>query len=148
MIPVKIFFFGLCVLAFSACKNETSHENVNKTQSIENDALGNTTNYKSSGNFKANEAAIEVESDSVNENWNLDDPERRDKLYARFNMSPDQINQYESSLKQWHADHEENAYALLEVDEKAEIEKNILKAILDDNQFEQYESWAARQNLR
>lgn len=117
----------------------------------ENKEITNTTNYKSTGNFDLNDSiAVENDkiSDSVNENWNLDNAKRKQHLYASFNMTQDQIQRYEKALQIWKESDHGDAYKLLSAGEKIKEEDKILKDILDDEQYKNYKDWANKNDLR
>lgn len=117
----------------------------------ENKEITNTTNYKSSGNFDiADSIAVGNDkiADSLNENWNLDNPKRKEHLYTSFNMTQDQIQRYEEALQDWKESEQEDAYKLLSAGAKIKQEDKILKNILDDSQYERYREWASRNDLR
>lgn len=86
---------------------------------------------------------------SIEENWNLDDPKRRESLYANFNMSDDQIQKYEKAIDLWKGSVQgEEAYELLSANEKIKKEDSILKSILNESQYERYKKWARANDLR
>ena len=117
----------------------------------ENEAITNTTNYKKTGNFGAlDEAGIANGkiADSLNENWNLDNPKRREALYSRFNMSQEQIERYENAIRAWKESQKDDAYKLLSANEKIKEENRILKTILDGDQYDQYRQWSKINDLR
>jgi hypothetical protein len=116
----------------------------------ENKEITNTTNYRETGNFDTmDETTLRNGiSDSLNENWNLDDPERQENLYSRFRMSQDQIQRYEKALKAWKDVEKGEAYKLLSANEKIKEEDRILKEILDASQYDQYQQWADANDLR
>lgn len=117
----------------------------------ENKEITNTTNYKSTGNFDiADSIAVGNDkiADSLNENWNLDSPKRKEHLYSSFNMTQDQIQRYEEALQKWKESETEDAYKLLSAGAKIKQEDKILKDILDDSQYTRYRKWASRNDLR
>lgn len=117
----------------------------------ENEEITNTTNYKNTGNFGVeDELRVDTDKvvDSLNENWNLDNPKRKETLYSRFNMTQDQIQQYESALQSWNESANDDAYKLLSAGAKIKKEDEILKKILNDAQYDEYQDWAKANDLR
>lgn len=149
----EILMFFLIILVTSCdfgTNNSPSHSTEGRTVS-ENEEITNTTNYKKTGNFDAlDEAGIANGriTDSLNENWNLDNPKRRETLYSRFNMSPEQIERYENALRTWRESQKDEAYKLLSANEKIKEENRILKTILDGDQYDQYRQWSKLNDLR
>lgn len=117
----------------------------------ENKEVTNTTNYKSTGNFDVTDSISvgnDKVADSLNENWNLDNPKRKEHLYSSFNMTQEQIQHYEKALQEWSESDKGDAYKLLSAGAKIKEEDKILKDILDKSQYEQYRKWASRNDLR
>jgi len=129
-------------LASLSCKNDSPKQSTETTTNPMNDEITNTTNYKESGNFDDDPYDIEKASDSVNENWNLNDPERQQKLYDEFNMTQSQIQKYESALKDWWNSDEDAPYEKISANERIKKEDEILKKILDESQYHRYKEWA------
>ena len=92
----------LMVLSIISCKNESSKNTEIETQNATNEELTNTTNYKeNNGNFNDETYDITRQTDSLNDNWNLNDPKRQKLLFSTFNMSQIQIQKYKIALKNW-----------------------------------------------
>ncbi|MCK0125068.1 hypothetical protein MWU76_11710 [Gelidibacter sp. F2691] len=149
----QLIFATLMTLVMSCDfgnNNSPNHSTEGRTVP-ENEEITNTTNYKKTGNFDAmDEVTIGNDkiTDSLNENWNLDNPKRRENLYARFNMSQDQINRYENAIREWKESQKNDAYKLLSANEKIKEENRILKNILNDSQYDQYKQWSKANDLR
>lgn len=117
----------------------------------ENKEITNTNNYKKSGNFEVsdeNQIGSDKVADTIIENWNLDNPKRKENLYSKFNMTQDQIQRYEKALQDWKESDTEDAYKLVSAGAKIKEEDRILKKILDDVQYKQYHDWAKTNDLR
>ncbi|MGC1633231.1 MAG: hypothetical protein WA749_14070, partial [Gelidibacter sp.] len=117
----------------------------------ENKEITNTNNYKKTGNFEAsdeNQVGSDKAADTLIENWNLDNPKRKENLFARFHMTQDQIQSYENALQAWKDSDRGDAYKLLSADAKIKEEDHILKKILDDSQYKDYREWAKANDLR
>lgn len=141
----------LVMTLLSSCdfgKNNSPDHSTEGRMVPENEEITNTTNYKKTGNFDTADDATNNGVDSLNENWNLDDPERQENLYSRFRMTQDQIQRYEKALKDWKKAKKEDAYKLLSANEKIKEENRILKEILDDSQYDQYKQWSNANDLR
>ena len=132
-------------------KNRSPDHSTEGREVPENKEITKTTNYKSTGNFDiADSIAVGNDkiADSVNENWNLDNPKRKEHLYSTFNMTQDQIQRYEEALQNWKESEKEDAYKLLSAGAKIKQEDKILKDILDDSQYDRYKKWSSRNDLR
>lgn len=143
-----------CMAFLMACdfsKNRSPDHSTPGREVPQNKEVTKTTNYKSSGNFDAiDEVSVGVDkvNDSLSENWNLDNPKRKETLYATFNMSEDQIQKYENALQSWKESEKEDAFKLLSANAKIKEEDRILKDILDASQYERYKKWAKANDLR
>lgn len=145
---LKIVLASVLMLTFS-CKNNTTETTEEGRLNPVNEELTKTTNYKKNGNFENNKTFnATVESDSINENWNLNDPDRQKALYSRFRMDETQIKKYESDLEQWMSSDLENPYDKLSANERIKQESEILKDILNDSQYDQYRNWATENDER
>ncbi|WP_132215093.1 hypothetical protein [Mariniflexile fucanivorans] len=146
----SIKLLGLLLLVFlMSCKNESSKSTTIDTPNATNEELTNTTNYKeNNGNFNDETYDINKQTDSLNENWNLNDPNRQKLLFSTFDMSQNQIQKYKTALKKWWNEDVENQYDKLSANERIEKERDILKEILDDSQFENYKDWANKNDDR
>lgn len=145
-----IFFITLMMSCDFGQNNSPDHSTTGRTVP-ENEEITNTTNYKSSGNFDTgNENLVGNDQvvDSLNENWNLDNPKRKENLYATFNMTKDQIQSYENALQTWKESETDDAFKLLSANAKIKKENKILKEILDNSQYERYKKWANANDLR
>ncbi len=139
----------LMVLSIISCKNESSKNTEIETQNATNEELTNTTNYKeNNGNFNDETYDITRQTDSLNENWNLNDPKRQKLLFSTFNMSQIQIQKYKIALKNWWNADVEDQYEKLSANERIKKEQDILKDILDDSQFKNYNDWANKNDDR
>ena len=139
----------LMVLSIISCKNESSKNTEIETQNATNEELTNTTNYKeNNGNFNDETYDITRQTDSLNENWNLNDPKRQKLLFSTFNMSQSQIQKYKTALKNWWNADVEDQFEKLSANERINKEQDILKDILDDSQFENYKEWANKNDDR
>lgn len=146
---LTIFVLLSLVMSCDFGKNNSPNHSTDGRTVPENEAITNTTNYRETGNFDTMDAAAtDKVSDSLNENWNLDDPERQQHLYARFRMSQNQIQRYEKALQEWKDREQGEAYKLLSANEKIKEEDRILKNILDDSQYDQYKQWADANDFR
>ena len=117
----------------------------------ENKEITNTNNYKKSGNFEdpdENQVGSDKVADTIIENWNLDNPKRKENLYSKFNMTQDQIQGYEKAMQTWKESDKDDAYKLMSAGAKIKEEDRILKKILDDSQYKQYRDWAKANDLR
>ena len=139
----------LMVLSIISCKNESSKNTEIETQNATNEELTNTTNYKeNNGNFNDETYDITRQTDSLNENWNLNDPKRQKLLFSTFNMSQSQIQKYKTALKNWWNADVEDQFEKLSANERIKKEQDILKDILDDSQFKNYNDWANKNDDR
>ncbi len=146
---LALFLMITLVVSCDFGKNNSPNHSSEGRTVPENEALTNTTNYRETGNFDSMDVTDNDKvSDSLNENWNLDDPERQENLYARFRMSPDQIQRYEKALQEWKDIEKGEAYKLLSANEKIKEEDRILKKILDESQYNQYKQWADANDFR
>lgn len=136
----RILVIVLLTFSFS-CKNTSSEQKVTTNQNPMNDELTNTRNYEEDGNLKEDVYTFERKTDSINENWNLDSPVRQERLYTRFNMSESQQEQYKKALKDWWASDIDNPYDKISTKKRIKAESDILKNILDDNQYDRYKVW-------
>ncbi|QXP78292.1 MULTISPECIES: hypothetical protein [Winogradskyella] len=143
----NIFAITLVTLSFS-CKNETSEKSIPETRNPMNEELTDTRNYESDGNFKEDTYTYEEKTDSINENWNLNSPERQMELYARFKMTDMQQQRYETALTKWWDSETEDSFEKHSANKRIEVESNILKNILNEDQYENYEEWADDNNKR
>lgn len=138
----KVVLIAILGVVFS-CKNNTTEQNVEGRVNPLNEDLTKTTNYKKNGNFEDNETFnVTEDSDSINENWNLNDPDRQKALYSRFRMDDTQIEMYETALENWWSIDLDHPYDKLSANERIKEEGAILKEILNDSQFNQYSQWA------
>ena len=143
----SILAVALLTLSFS-CKNESSKKNTPEPRNPMNEELTDTRNYESDGNFDEDTYTYEEKTDSINENWNLNNPERQMELYARFEMSDVQQQRYETALTKWWDSETEDPFEKLSANERIEVESNILENILSADQYENYEDWADDNNKR
>ena len=143
----NILAITLVTLSFS-CKNETSEKSIPETRNPMNEELTDTRNYESDGNFKEDTYTYEEKTDSINENWNLNSPERQMELYARFKMTDMQQQRYETALTKWWDSETEDSFEKHSANKRIEVESNILKNILNEDQYENYEEWADDNNKR
>ncbi|MBJ7880527.1 hypothetical protein [Gelidibacter salicanalis] len=145
--------FAVLMTMIMSCdfgKNSSPDHSTEGRTVPENEEITNTTNYKKTGNLDAvDEASIGNNqiADSLNENWNLDNPKRRENLYSRFQMTQEQIQRYEKALQTWKESQKNDAYKLLSANEKIKEENRILKDILNDSQYKQYRQWAKANDL-
>lgn len=124
--------------------NSPDHSTTGRTVP-ENKEITNTTNYNKTGNLDAmNETSIDSDKvvDSLNENWNLDNPKRKANLYTKFEMSQEQIERYEKALQSWKESDKDDAYKIMSAKEKIKAEDRILKDILNDSQYKNYKEWS------
>ncbi|MFC5196561.1 hypothetical protein ACFPH8_14560 [Bizionia hallyeonensis] len=135
---MAILFFAFAV----SCKNEPSDKNADVEQNPMNEELTKTTNYEESGNFKEEEYILDANKDSLNVNWDLDNPERQQHLYKTFSMTEPQIQQYEKALEDWWKSDDDSPYDKLSANERIKKEDDILKDILNDSQYKKYREWA------
>lgn len=144
-----IFFMMTLMMSCDFGKNNSPDHSTEGRTVPENEDITNTTNYRETGNFDSMDNSDNNKvSDSLNENWNLDDPERQENLYARFRMSQDQIQRYEKALQEWKDVEKGDVYKLLSANEKIKEEDRILKEILDESQYNQYKQWADANDFR
>lgn len=130
--------------------NSPDHSTTGRTVP-ENKEITNTTNYKKTGNFNdvdPNVVGNDKVADSLFENWNLDNPKRKEQLYETFNMTQDQIQDYEEALQDWKESDKGDAYKTLSAGARIKEENKILKKILDDSQYERYQKWSNNNDLR
>lgn len=145
-----ILFMTLIMSCDFGKNNSPDHSTTGRTVP-ENKEITNTTNYKNTGNFDAldeNSVGTDKVADSLSENWNLDNPKRKENLYTTFNMTEDQIQSYEDALQNWKESEKEDAFKLLSANAKIKEEDKILKNILDDSQYKRYKKWASDNDLR
>ena len=117
----------------------------------ENKEITNTNTYKKSGNFEApdeNLIGSDKVADTIIENWNLDNPKRKENLYSKFSMTQDQIQRYEKALQNWKDSETDDPYDMMSAGAKIKEENKILKKILDESQYKQYRDWAKANDLR
>lgn len=138
---MKTIYSFLIVILLVSCKNESPKESTTGTENPMNEELTNSRNYKSSGNFENETYTFKKKTDSIDENWNLDSPERQMSLYERFQMDDSQQEQYETALAEWSNTNPEEPYKKLSTAKRIEAESNILKQILSEDQFKHYELW-------
>ncbi|MBF8149255.1 hypothetical protein ITJ86_05070 [Winogradskyella sp. F6397] len=138
---MKTIYSLLLVILLVSCKNESPKESTTGTENPMNEELTNSRNYKSSGNFENETYTFKKKTDSIDENWNLDSPERQMSLYERFQMDDSQQEQYETALAEWSNTNPEEPYKKLSTATRIEAESNILKQILSEDQFKHYELW-------
>lgn len=141
-------FLALLLITSMSCKNTTSEKESQGTINPKNEELTNTTNYKESGNFEDERYNIEKSTDSIDENWNIDDPKRKQMLYSRFDMTQEQIQKYEVALEQWWKSDSDAPYEKLSANERIKKEDEILKNILDKGQYSRYKDWANENDNR
>ncbi|RCW91337.1 hypothetical protein [Winogradskyella arenosi] len=141
--------YSLLVISLMwSCKNDTTKPEVPITQNPMNEELTDTRNYEADGNFEEDVYTYERKTDSINENWNLNNPERQMGLYARFNMSDAQQEKYETALSNWFQSQTNEPYEKLGTTTRIEAEDSILKPILDEHQYENYQAWAQDNDKR
>lgn len=139
---------------FMSCdfgKNNSPDHSTTGTTIPENKEITNTTNYQTTGNFDTIEGSYinqDKVTDSLSENWNLDNPKRKEDLYSAFDMTEDQIQRYENALQTWKESEKDDAFKLLSANAKIKEEDRILKDILDDSQYERYKKWSRANDLR
>lgn len=141
----------LSIMSCNFGNNNSPDHSTEGRQNEENKEITNTTNYKKTGNLDAMEQTTlgnGKDADSLNENWNLDDPRRKQNLFSQFNMSENQIQEYEAALRKWKESEKDDAYKILSANEKIKEEDKILKSILDDKQYEKYKTWAKANDQR
>ncbi|WP_027126506.1 hypothetical protein [Gelidibacter mesophilus] len=146
-----LFLVSLLMMACDFGKNNSPDHSTTGRAVPENEDITNTTNYKNTGNFDAmdeNSVGNDKVADSLNENWNLDNPKRKENLYLTFDMSQDQIQKYEAALRTWKESEHDDAFKVLSANEKIKEENRILKEILDDSQYERYKKWSNSNDLR
>lgn len=145
----QILAIALLTLSFS-CKNETSKDPVHiDTRNPMNEELTDTRNYEEEdGNLDDDDYTYEEKTADIDTNWNLKDPERQMRLYARFEMNDSQQQRYETALTEWMTADPENPYEQLSANDRIDAEAEILKDILDDEQFDRYKTWAADNDKR
>lgn len=149
----KIFpiLFMTLVMSCDFGKNNSPDHSTEGRTVPENKEITNTNTYKKSGNFEErdeNQISSDKVADTIIENWNLDNPKRKEHLYSRFNMTQDQIQGYEKALQTWKESDTDDAYKLMSAGAKIKEEDRILKKILDDSQYKQYRDWAKANDLR
>lgn len=145
-----ILFIFLMMSCDMGKNNSPDHSTPGRTNP-ENKEITNTTNYKSSGNFNAidqNSLGNDKIEDSLNENWNLDNPKRRESLYSKFDMTENQIKDYEIAVRTWKEAERDDAFKILSANEKIKEEDRILKKILNDSQYKRYREWSKANDLR
>ncbi|WP_431135333.1 hypothetical protein [Psychroserpens mesophilus] len=140
---------ALTVLIFSfSCKNKSSEQTTSGTKNPMNEELTNTRNYEDDGNFREDVYTFEHKTDSINENWNLDNPERQERLYSRFDMTKNQQERYEKELQDWWTSDDNNPYDKMSTDKRIEFENDVMKHLLEDEQYERYKAWADNNDKR
>ncbi|GGG52684.1 hypothetical protein [Bizionia arctica] len=142
-----ILALSILVLGVS-CKNESPNHSTADTENPMNEQITKTTNYKEEGNFEEEVYTHEAITDSINEHWNLDDPERQQGLYSNFEMTTKQQQDYEKALQAWLESDMENPYDKLSASERIDAENIILKPILDESQYTRYKAWAKENDKR
>lgn len=148
---LMLVFFMAFLASCDFGKNRSPDHSTEGRTVPENEEITNTTNYKKTGNLDANDpnsVGSDKVVDSLNENWNLDNPKRKENLYSRFNMTEDQIQHYEKALQNWKESEKDDAFKLLSANAKIKEEDKILKEILDDSQYSRYKEWANDNDLR
>lgn len=148
---IILVVFMAMIMSCDFGKNRSPNHSTEGRTVPENKDITNTTNYKKTGNLDAvDEASVgnNQRADSLNENWNLDNPKRREHLYSRFQMTTEQIQRYEEALQAWKEAQKDDAFKLLSANEKIKEENRILKDILNDSQYDQYRQWARANDLR
>lgn len=147
-----LFIFALTfMLSCDFGKNNSPNQSTTGRTVLENKELTNTNNYNKTGNFNEldeNSIANDKVGDSLSENWNLDNPKRKEQLYTTFKMTQDQIQRYEKDLQTWKESEKDDAYKLLSAGAKIKEENKILKKILNDSQYERYRKWSNDNDLR
>ncbi|MBU2929427.1 hypothetical protein [Winogradskyella psychrotolerans] len=141
-----IIALALLTASFS-CKNETSKEST-ETRNPMNEELTDTRNYQKDGNFEEDVYTYEEKTGDIDQNWNLNDPERQMRLFAQFEFSNDQQQRYEMALDNWMTSDTENPYEKLSANDRIDAEADILKDILSDDQFDHYKEWANANDKR
>ncbi|HUH27487.1 hypothetical protein [Gelidibacter sp.] len=145
-----ICFLALLMSCDFSKNNSPDHSTPGRTVP-ENKEITNTTNYKSTGNFDAvdeNSIGTDKVTDSLSENWNLDNPKRKEDLYETFDMTEDQIQKYENAIQTWKESDQADAFKLLSANAKIKEEDKILKDILSDSQYKRYQKWSRANDLR
>ena len=148
---LNVILFMTLIMSCDLGKNNSPDHSTTGRTVPENKEITNTTNYKSTGNFDAldaNSIGTDKAADSLNENWNLDNPKRKEHLYATFDMTEDQIRSYESALQTWKESEKGDAFRLLSANAKIKEEDKIMKKILNDAQYKRYKEWASENDLR
>ncbi|GAA4242776.1 MULTISPECIES: hypothetical protein [Winogradskyella] len=141
-------FLALALLTLSfSCKNETSKESID-TRNPMNEELTDTRNYEKDGNFEEDVYTYEEKTGDIDQNWNLNNPERQMRLFAQFEMSDDQQQRYETALANWMDSNTGTPYKNLSANDRINAEANILETILDKEQFNRYKQWANANDKR
>ncbi|SDH29171.1 hypothetical protein [Winogradskyella thalassocola] len=141
-----ILALALLTLSFS-CKNKTSKESTD-TRNPMNEELTDTRNYEKDGNFEEDVYTYEEKTGDIDQNWNLNDPERQMRLYEQFELSEEQQQLYETALANWMTSNTENPYKNLSANDRIDAEADILENILDTEQFNRYKEWANANDKR
>lgn len=136
------------LLAIVACKNESPKKSTEDQMPPRNEASTKTTNQEKSGNFNDHTTPIITDSDSLKVSWNLDNPERQQRLYKEFAMTPSQIAAYEKALNDFKASELDDPYEKLSAEERIDKEDGIMKRILNDDQYKKYRKWASDNDRR
>lgn len=145
-----ICFLALLMSCDFGKNNSPDHSTPGRTVP-ENKEITNTTNYKSTGNFDAvgeNSIGTDKVTDSLSENWNLDNPKRKEDLYETFDMTEEQIQKYENAIQTWKESDQADAFKLLSANAKIKEEDKILKDILNESQYKRYQKWSKANDLR
>ncbi|MBA6154218.1 hypothetical protein [Gelidibacter maritimus] len=145
-----ISFISIFMSCDFSKNNSPDHSTTGRTVP-ENQEITNTTNYQTTGNFDTIEGSYinqDKVTDSLGENWNLDNPKRKEDLYAAFDMTEEQIQRYENAIQNWKESETEDAFKLLSANAKIKEEDKILKNILDDEQYSRYKDWSRANDLR
>lgn len=148
---IAVVFFLVLIMSCDFGKNNSPDHSTTGRTVPENKEITNTTNYKSTGNFDAmdeNSVGTDKVTDSVSENWNLDNPKRKENLYVTFEMTEEQIQKYENALQNWKESDQADAFKLLSANAKIKEEDRILKDILNDVQYKHYQKWSRENDLR
>lgn len=148
---IGVTLLTVIVLSCDFGKNDSPDHSTTGRTVPENKEITNTTNYNKTGNFDAVDNATTPNAigfDSLNENWNLDNPKRKKSLYTEFKMSQDQIKRYEEALQRWKESDKGDAYKILSANEKIKEEARIMKKILDDSQYAKYIEWSKANDQR
>lgn len=148
---IIIILFMSLLMACDFSKNSSPDHSTTGREVPANKEITKTTNYKNTGNFDSlhdNSFGMGKVTDSVSENWNLDNPKRKENLYTAFDMTEEQVQKYEDALQHWKESEKDDAFKMMSANAKIKEEDRILKDILDDSQYKRYKEWARANDLR